>query len=203
VIKLLSRILSYTFQPLVIPTLVFWLWIVYFPLFHVNGTYQYFLMIVSILFTSIFPAIMLLGLYRLKWISTLDIEDPRERFVPYLITLFFYGVQIWLMYVKDVHTLFLITTISMFVSIFIAMIITFFWKISTHMVALGGLVGLLIRLSINFYSFDIIVLLLVSILISGLVMSARVYLNKHTIMQVYIGFLLGILVSLISSYFIF
>ena len=198
-----SKAYSYIFQPLIVPTLVFWLMFNFYPLIHVSEAYQHFLLLLSVLFTFVFPAFMLIGMYRLGWIGSMDIRDRKERIVPYLVTVFFYGIMLWLMYQKDVHVSYLIPVLSMIFSIIVATIITLFWKVSAHLVAYGGLLGLLCRLSFNFYSTTLVWVFILSILLTGILMFVRIQLKAHTLAQVYVGFLLGFMVSYLSSYLIF
>ncbi len=199
----LSKYFSLVFQPLVVPTLVFLTLLHYYPLIHVNAQYYNFLLLISVLFTFVFPAIMLLGMYRLGWISTIDIVNRKERIIPYVLTAFFYGVMMWVMFVKGVHLTFIISTGAMLLAILIAFVITFFWKISAHLVAFGGLVGLGFRLSLNFYNSQLIAWLLVSLVITGLLMISRIHLKAHSLAQVYLGFLLGFGVCYVSTYLLF
>jgi membrane-associated phospholipid phosphatase len=66
--------------------------------------------------------------------------------------------------------------------------------VSTHMVGLGGLMGLVSVLQ-HFYGLNIGGLLVVCMLVSGLVGTARLYLQHHTESQVYAGFMLGYIVT--------
>ena len=198
-----SKYFSLIFQPLVVPSLVFLTLLHYYPLLHVNDQYYYFLLLLSVLFTFIFPALMLLTMYRLRWISTIDIVDRKERVIPYVLTTFFYGVMIWVMFVKGVHYTFIVSAVAMLLAILISFGITFFWKISAHLVAFGGLVGLGFRLCLNFYNSELIFLFLLSLIITGLLMMSRIHLKSHSLAQVYLGFALGFVVCFMSTYLLF
>jgi hypothetical protein len=76
-----------------------------------------------------------------------------------------------------------------------AAIITFFWKISVHSLGIGGIVGILLIISSMVPESPVNYLLLAAILISGIVLSARLKLQAHTQAQVYVGFLLGLFIS--------
>lgn len=199
----ISRIFSYVFQPLIMPTLVFLVMMYYYPLVHLEEQYKYFVLLVSILFTFVFPALILLGMFKFGLIGTIDIDRRKERIVPYLITIFFYGIMTYVMISKEVHVSYVIAALSMITSILISWIITFFWKISAHLVAMGGLVGLMLRLVTNFYSPELVVWFIVALLLTGILMMSRVYLKAHTLAQVYLGFVLGGLISYLSTYLLF
>ena len=58
------------------------------------------------------------------------------------------------------------------------------------MVGIGGMVGLFIALSFRFYV-DVVWLLAIFLVLSGVVAWARLALNAHRPSQVYAGFLIG------------
>nr|MBA3901746.1 hypothetical protein [Bacteroidota bacterium] len=70
-------------------------------------------------------------------------------------------------------------------------IITLAWKVSAHMVGMGGLAGAVIGLSVKF-SINLQVLIISLLILSGLVGYARLQLSAHTHTQVYFGFLIGL-----------
>ena len=76
------------------------------------------------------------------------------------------------------------------VALIIALVINFFWKISAHMLGIGGLLGGIMGIAqihmMNPYWAFIIVFI-----IAGLLGTSRIFLRKHTPMQVYAGFCLG------------
>ena len=80
--------------------------------------------------------------------------------------------------------------------IIFAAIISKFWKISLHLLGMGGVVGVFIAL--QFIEGGVMYLLLFFILLSGILGIARIAQKAHTHTQVYVGFLLGISVELIT-----
>jgi membrane-associated phospholipid phosphatase len=69
--------------------------------------------------------------------------------------------------------------------------ITRSWKISIHMVGIGGLLGAVLALTTYHYPMDALILLCSIILIAGGLASARLWLGAHTKGQVYAGFAVG------------
>ena len=80
--------------------------------------------------------------------------------------------------------------------IIFAAIISKFWKISLHLLAIGGVVGVFIALQLM--EGGILYVLLIFILLSGILGVARIKQKAHNHTQVYVGFLLGMSVELIS-----
>ncbi|MCQ2959209.1 MAG: phosphatase PAP2 family protein [Bacteroidales bacterium] len=79
------------------------------------------------------------------------------------------------------------------ITIFIANLITYFWRISLHTIGMGGLLGLLASFYLEeplFYTFAI-ELIPFFIILSGLVGTSRLYLKAHTPLQIYAGYAVG------------
>lgn len=72
-----------------------------------------------------------------------------------------------------------------------AMIITKFWKISLHCVGIAGLVIICGFISYNSWHYFSLIIFLITIILSGFLASARLYLNKHSLAQVSAGFVVG------------
>jgi len=76
------------------------------------------------------------------------------------------------------------------------LIISYWWKISIHLVGIGGLIGFLIAFSLRLYT-DVLLSLIIAILIAGMLASARLYSKAHKPLQVYSGFLLGFVIMML------
>jgi membrane-associated phospholipid phosphatase len=84
------------------------------------------------------------------------------------------------------------------VALIISLCINFYWKISAHTLGIGGLLGGIMGVArihlINPYWGFIIILLA-----AGLVGTSRIFLKRHTPMQVYAGFCLGFICTFVAS----
>lgn len=69
--------------------------------------------------------------------------------------------------------------------------VTYFWQISVHSASIGGLLSLMILLNIHINNELMFACMMLLIIAVGIVMSARLYLNAHSIWQVLAGFVLG------------
>ena len=77
----------------------------------------------------------------------------------------------------------------------LSLIITYFWKISLHMIGIGGFTGLILSLCIINNPIAIVILPF-CFAIAGIIGTSRLYLQAHSQLQVYIGFILGLSVSI-------
>jgi hypothetical protein len=72
----------------------------------------------------------------------------------------------------------------------IAVIVTYKWKLSLHMIGIGGIIGLLFSLT-EILQIDFRLLVIICFLLAGLIGVARMSLQSHKQLQLYAGFLTG------------
>lgn len=75
-------------------------------------------------------------------------------------------------------------------TIIVATIITYFWKISLHMVGMGGLLAITL-ICARIMPLLALKLVPIAVVCAGLVGFARLYLQAHSQNQIYIGFAVG------------
>jgi membrane-associated phospholipid phosphatase len=116
-------------------------------------------------------------------------NSGRNRVLPLLITglLFFSTFFILRKFPIPFINVFMLASA---VSVLLNAVITYWWKISSHMIGTGGLTALAFAL---FYRLngDIKGILILAVLIAGCAGFARLRLNAHNQSQVYGGFALG------------
>jgi membrane-associated phospholipid phosphatase len=126
-----------------------------------------------------------------KMIRNIQFAGKRERLIPLYITLVFYLVAYFMVRRLPVSSVYQRFLFASCISVLLVLTISYFWKISAHMVGWGGLTGLIASLSLRFHT-DMMIFLIVAILLSGITAFARLSLGAHNQAQVYSGFLLGI-----------
>jgi len=117
-------------------------------------------------------------------------ETAEERKLPFVVSLVFYMLTYYLMRELNLPGLLYILILGSAISIILAFFISLWWKISIHMLGVGGLVGAILGLTLRLDA-DLINILSIAILGAGLIGYARLKLYAHTPAQVYAGFLLG------------
>jgi len=145
--------------------------------------------------TTFFITVLVPGLYILMlflWgkASDLELTDRKERLRPYFIFIFTQILSVFLLKKIMIPEWFINIVYGSIVALVISMVINFAWKISAHALGIGGITGGVMALSLAahqnpFYFFIILWVL------AGLIGTARVILQKHTIGQVCAGFALG------------
>lgn len=198
-----AHLISYIFHPLLMPTYVFILLFnqkAYFAMIIPDYVRLRMLFIVFIV-TFIIPLSFILLIKNLKIIKSLQMHDRKERNIPYLITMFFLFI-LYLIFknilLSPIYKYFMVGTVLL---ITIAFIINLKWKISIHMIAIGGVIGMVLGLTFSSLIFSPLYLFC-SIFIAGLIGFARLSLNVHTQAQVYTGLFSGIaLMMILALYF--
>ena len=140
--------------------------------------------------TVLFPLISILILLRGKVISSIKIPLREERILPYSMSLFYYGLTYFLLQKFPYDLPILSMMLGAIISLALCLLITTKWKISAHMIGLAGLVATLAGLMALGGTIPIVALIL-SVIVLGVVASARLALHSHTQMQVYAGIVVG------------
>ena len=194
--KKFAQIISYIAHPLCIPMLGL-------LIISNSGTYAADLdqKFTNFIYTSVFVLTFLMPvafipfyLYA-KMIRNIQFTGQRERLIPLYITLVFYLVAYFMVRKLPVSSVYQRFLFASCISVLLVLTISYFWKISAHLVGWGGLTGLIASLSLHFHT-DLMIFLIIALILSGITAFARLRLNAHNQSQVYSGFLLGILTVL-------
>ena len=123
-------------------------------------------------------------------------KTRQERKIPYLLSAIFYSLESYFLANADAPALIQRLMIGATFLVLSVLLINLFWKISAHMVGIGGLCGMMIAIS-YLLQIDIHFILIALFLIAGIIAFSRLKLSTHNPAQVYTGFLLGVFVQLI------
>lgn len=151
--------------------------------------------IVVFLFSFMFPVLNIYIMYKLRRIPSLTLSNQGDRTFPYIMTAVFYFGLFYLLKDANIWNSIKLFVIGAGVGILLTAIINRKYKISAHMVGIGGLLGVLISVA-YLIRFDMTLFYLLVIIVAGLVGMSRVILEEHKPSQVYTGFLLGLIVQM-------
>ena len=189
--KVLAFAVSILFHPLLLPLYVLFITFnsgtifSYVPAYTQNMSYLLTLLGVTLTPLACLPLLKWLGL-----IENYRLMHKQDRVFPVLATIvgafivFYFSRN--LPYSNIVRQFYLIMVIML--SGF--MIVTIRWKISMHMTAIGALCEFVFILGMKYLG-EVINLLPILILASGILASSRLYLKRHTPAQVYVGDIYG------------
>jgi hypothetical protein len=193
VVRNLALLLSVVFQPLLMPSLVFG--VLFFGIPQASSIPESFKVRLFYLIatsTLLIPMVLMLGLRWSGMVKSLHFEEKNERRTPFiLVTLFYLLTTYFLKEKTELDPILWQGMGVMTLSVILLTGITFFWKMSAHMTGVGGLLAVLGVLGIYFPSMDLAYLLVATLLLGGLVASARLYLDAHRPAEVYVGLLVG------------
>lgn len=192
----IARVLSIVFSPFYTPV---WILIVLFFNSYLQMLpieYRLFLLFTVFIFTVFIPRLGI-NIFRMvmSW-THWQLSHREHRHMPYLLTICSYTVC--LVVLSRVNVVMFVRGVVMaaFVSQIICVFINAWWKVSTHMVGMGGMVGALIAFS-NLFYFNPMWYVCALILLSGALGTSRIILRQHSLAQVVVGFLIGFICSLI------
>lgn len=189
-----ARIISYLFHPILMPS---------YALIVLFGVKAFFSLVIPIeakwrifilvfITTFVFPVIVIVLLKTRNVIRSLNALSRKERIFPYLIITAFYFLSYFVLLKIQLSPIFHYFAYGAAIMSLGATIVNFFWKISVHMIAIGGLLGILLGLSF-IGILGSLLYIIIPIFIAGLIGYACLQLKSHTQTQVYSGFLFGVL----------
>lgn len=207
--KKAAEIISWVFMPLFMP--MYGLLIaMYVPGISISATiergnmytmypaHKLYILLLYFVLTCLAPGFSLLILKKNETISDIEVERKEERKWPATLTALYcliLGVFLNLNLSGGiVHDYILALPWAGFFCSIIALAVSRFFKISLH--AMGA--GILFGFFICYYSLQIqypVYILLTVALLGGVIMSARLYLQKHTVKEVLIGYVTGVLIT--------
>ncbi len=213
--KILAQGISVLFHPLYIILYFFGLMILVNP-YQFSG-FQHEDMVVFFIslfmLSCIIPMIAVLMMYFLGFMQGgLEMSDSKDRIGPLIVTGICYC---WLFinffnssYVPIILTIFMLGAT---IGLFITFLMNLFQKVSLHMVGLGGLIAGSITLVFGggygsfeiillnqIFNINLVLLLMLIVLITGLVASARLYLKAHVTHEIYGGFIIGFISQILA-----
>jgi hypothetical protein len=146
--------------------------------------------ILVFILTGLLPMLLAVFMSRLGIIKSLHMEQREERLWPFVVAALFYYLTYYLLKQLELSPVFIIFMLGAFITVVVGLMVSFFWKISVHMIGIGGLVGAFTGLSLRLM-IDMPLLIIVLILLSGLTGFARLKLSAHNPAQILIGFVTG------------
>ena len=194
----LTQLISILLHPMFMPLLAFHLTLLILPkIGYVISQNLIIIYVILIFSTIVFPLISIVWLIKTGKLSSIEMSDHKERSLPLFKTVFWMSIGYYLLQNLLIYTPILrAELLGAIIIIFLAAIISKFWKISLHLLAIGGVVGIFIALQI--INGDFLYILILFILLSGLLSLARVKQKSHNYTQVYTGFIIGLGVELIT-----
>ena len=207
-VRILATFISYFFHPVFMPVLLsVVLWRLFPAAFAGIPPQKLSYGAISLVSTTIFFPLFTVALLKaLGFIRSIHMRVSRDRIIPLIATMTFY---FWAQQVfshsfkltpEDTRELFWpliirILLLGSFWGIVLLFIGSIFLKISMHTTAAGGAIGIMIVL-LFLSPFNMLSALLATIVIGGIVGTARLVLREHTAAELWMGYAIGLIVQL-------
>lgn len=204
-----ALLVSYIIHPVFIPTYIFATFLYFgniiFEPYSILA--QKYVVILIFITTAIIPLILLvinILILRKKFSNALLLMNARkDRIVPFFYIGIYYSVLTY-MFQHYLNFPILLTSLMIVISISVltTAVISLLWKVSAHAISLGASFMIFVLLNTIMPNEHLFYVILVALFISGLTLASRLTLQAHSPQQVYVGFLVGIILGGIGLSFL-
>lgn len=193
----ISLFISSIFHPVFVNLLSLILLFLLFPFLQFAVSNNLKIIYISFIFitTGILPVIAVGVLKLMGKANTILLDDKEERTTPYIITACIYLFDYYFLIRFGAPQILIAYLLACSCIVVAILIINIYYKISIHSASLGGLTAVLISAS-QLANFDVRILLAIVFIIFGLTATARLFSNAHSPLQIYSGFILGLLIMI-------
>jgi hypothetical protein len=160
--------------------------------FRVNPYLRLFVFATVFVGTFLLPSIIAYLLLTKGLIKSMEMDSKEERRLPFIITAFCYMATYYVLMRLSIPRIFSSLVLGSALMVVLAIIINFRWKISIHLIGIGGLVGAMAGLS-HHLAVNLEMPVIIAICLAGCLATSRIILKSHIPAQVYAGFLLGLI----------
>ncbi|MBK7946078.1 MAG: hypothetical protein IPJ85_12595 [Flavobacteriales bacterium] len=188
----MARLLSYLLHPLLMPTFTLWLALRIDPhlAYFITPEDRWKVLMMVALMTIAFPLTSALLLMRAGLVSNLEMPRRQERIGPYAMSLMYYGMTAYLLARTPLHPMAFSLFIGAAIALLFTTLITLRWKISAHMVGIGGCLGAIVALG-QAHALNAFAPIAAIAVVAGALGTARLLASDHSPAQVYAGTALG------------
>lgn len=149
--------------------------------------------IVVIINTLLLPVSLIWLMVRLGIIESMRMSHPKDRLYPFLVSSIFYFTTWYIFHQLGLFAFLDVVFIIAIILVFLAFVMTIFWKISVHSLSMGAIsAAVLVLTAGGFLTAPWFVYLV--FIFSGMTGFARLKLKAHSPAQIYVGYLLGFIV---------
>jgi len=202
-IRIIAKVVSYIFHPLFIPVYLSWLIVeTQSYLFASFSSWEKTIFILRFgVIYIMFPLISVLLMKGLGFIKSIQLKTQRDRIIPYVVCMIYYW---WMWYVLHNQPEFPKECVVLSLAIFLASIgglmANINMKVSMHAMAAGVMAAFVMLLGF-LQDIEFGIYISISILLTGIICTARLIDGQHTTKEIYWGLFIGIVSLLIAVKF--
>lgn len=191
-----ARVISAIFTPFSIPFLAFLILFLFSYLRIMPIQYKLIVLGVVYCFTILMPTLTIFLFRKINGFSPEDLGERKRRFMPFLLTITSYVFCLVMMHRLNIPWYMTGIILAALIMMVICIVVNLKWKLSEHMAGVGAIVGGLVSFSALF-GYNPVWWLCLFILIAGVLGTARIILQHHTLGEVLVGFAIGLICSLL------
>ena len=191
-----ARVISAIFTPFSIPFLAFLILFLFSYLRIMPIQYKLIVLGVVYCFTILMPTLTIFLFRKINGFSPEDLGERKRRFMPFLLTITSYVFCLVMMHRLNIPWYMTGIILAALIMMVICIVVNLKWKLSEHMAGGGAIVGGLVSFSALF-GYNPVWWLCLFILIAGVLGTARIILQHHTLGEVLVGFAVGLICSLL------
>lgn len=191
-----ARVISAIFTPFSIPFLAFLILFLFSYLRIMPIQYKLIVLGVVYCFTIFMPTLTIFLFRKINGFSPEDLGERKRRFMPFLLTITSYVFCLVMMHRLNIPWYMTGIILAALIMMVICIVVNLKWKLSEHMAGVGAIVGGLVSFSALF-GYNPVWWLCLFILIAGVLGTARIILQHHTLGEVLVGFAVGLICSLL------
>ena len=192
------KIISVFMHPIFMPLIALRITLLFLPISIVQiHPYIKLINIVFVLSTIFFPLLIVFFLMMIKKINSLEMSSTKERPLPLFLSSIVMLVGFIIIYpIISLAPVIKIEFLCSIIIVLAACVISTYWKISLHMIGVGGLLGAISALHLLYGGLTTIII--ITMLAAGILGTARLTLNAHNKLQIYAGFILGFFIEFLG-----
>ncbi|WP_297329631.1 hypothetical protein [uncultured Bacteroides sp.] len=191
-----AKVISALFTPFSIPFLAFLILFVFSYLRIMPIQYKLIVLGVVYCFTILMPTLTIFLFRKINGFSPDDLAERKQRYIPFIFTITSYIFCLLMMHRLNIPWYMTGIILAALVMMIICIIVNLKWKLSEHMAGAGAVIGGLVAFS-SLFGYNPVGWLCLFILVAGVLGTARIILQHHTLGEVMGGFAVGMICSLL------
>lgn len=196
-----ARVISLVFTPFYLPVVGLTALFVFSYLSLLPFRYKAAVVGLAYLFTVLAPTLLIHAYRRYNGWTPVELGRKERRMVPYVISIACYFACVYLMERMHIPRFMGGILIAALLIQITCAVINAWWKISTHMAAIGGVAGALFAFA-DIFGFNPVGWLCGVFMLAGLLGTSRMILRQHTLAQVVAGFWVGFACAVVGILFV-
>ena len=197
-LRAVASFISYVFHPVFMPVLLsVIIWRIQPAEFAGMSQKTLIFRFISLASTTIFFPLLVVALLKaLGFLESFHMRVSRDRVIPLIATMtFYFWAQQVFRHLPDTPRIINILLLGSFWGVILLFMASIWFKVSMHTTAAGGAIGIMTVL-LFVSPFNMLAVFLITLLIAGLVGTARLILREHTVFELWVGYAIGLVVQL-------